>query len=103
MSEHVDIITIYGAYETTDEYGRLGGCRGYYTHHSVAETKAKGIGWYGGNGRVQTESAVKINGRYYILKSCDPIVVDDSFDKKIALKQQALAKLTKEEKEVLGL
>lgn len=100
----VKFITVYSAYETTDEMGRTGGCIGHFSDPSSANIAAQGKGWYGGEGKVLTHSAVCIDGEVYLLKSNEPVDLDGKKEQvRKQLAAQALAKLSDVEKEALGL
>ncbi|UTC28324.1 hypothetical protein GURKE_02930 [Brevundimonas phage vB_BpoS-Gurke] len=72
----IEIIKAFAAYSTTDEYGRLGGVHGFYKSDAAARVAAKGIGWWGGEGRVIPHTLIVAGGR------CYPIATghEDGFD-----------------------
>ena len=104
---NVEIKEVYAAYETTDEYSRLGGRRGIFTTRSRADKEAIGIGWYGGTGSVMTKNVIIVDGVVYLLESPTPVELDVSSEEaKLAreqIKKGALAKLSADERKVLGV
>lgn len=98
---------VYAAYETVDEYGRRGSCRGIFTSRSRADNEAIGIGGYGGAGSVVTKNVIIFDGIAYLLDSPIPVELDiSSKEAKAArekLKASAIAKLTENERKVLGV
>jgi hypothetical protein len=105
------IFSVYGAFETINENGLIGRCRGWFTDKSEAKAKSegkkpgKGIGWYGGNGTVARYDAIKIEDNIYIIKEIIPAdqIGNDPLEIQKKMKQAALAKLTDKEKELLGI
>lgn len=122
MPTEPTIISVYAAYSTIDDHGRLGTCHGYFKVKEEAEALSRGtflskthkgkgggfgngIGWYGGEGTVIRFDAIEINDKLYILKNV--IKTEDIGADLIEIEKQrkkdALAKLTDQEKELLGL
>jgi hypothetical protein len=54
-------------------------------------------------GMIYERDTIVIDGQVYLLENSNPIEVNDAWEKTIALKASGLAKLTKEEREALGL
>ena len=104
---NVVIREVYVAYSTTDEYGRRGNRSGIFTSRSKAETEAIGIGWWGGKGTVTVEHAIIVEGVAYLLSSPHPVDLDiTSLEARLTkekLKDAALAKLSADERKVLGI
>ena len=104
---NVVIKEVYAAYETVDEYGRLGSRRGIFTTRSRADKEAIGIGWYGGAGSVMTKNVIIVDDKAYLLDSPNPVELDVSSKEAEAererLKKSALAKLSADERKVLGV
>lgn len=102
----IKFIFIYAVYTTENEYGQLGSCIGFFTKASDANLVAEGKGWYGGKGVVQTRRAIQVDDKYYLLDKYfhTQIIIDTDLEKfKEKKKEEALAKLTEEEKILLGL
>jgi len=104
---NVVIKKVYAAYETVDEYSRLGSRRGIFTTRDRADKEAIGIGWYGGTGTVMTKNVIIVDDVVYLLESPTPVELDVSSEEaKVArekIKASALAKLSAEERRVLGV
>lgn len=99
-----NIFKAFAVYETTDDYGRRGSCLGIFRSSISANEAAKGRGWYGGDAECTEVWLVEIDGKYYRLKSPEPVDLDRQqaiYDEK--LKQQTLASMTAEQKRVLGI
>ena len=92
----------FGAFPTTDEYGRHGPCIGWFSTEEAAKKRAKGKGWYGGDGAVDKCYTITVGGKTYRLEAKTPIKVDDTDRKNDAIRKSVLAKLTPEEREALG-
>jgi uncharacterized membrane protein len=108
MIEQIEHIKVWAAY-AEDSQGHRGGCLGYSSSHSAAAQMAENKGSWGGPGQVVEEKAIRIvfasgfGPEVYIIKA-GPVDLDGFKKKKEEeLRRQALAKLTDEEKEVLGL
>lgn len=102
----VKFIYIYAVYTTENEYGRLGSCVGFFSKSNDADLAAKGQGWYGGNGVVQPRRAIQIDNEYFLLDKDfhTKIIIDTNLHKlEEQKKAEALAKLTEEDKILLGL
>lgn len=98
-----EIFKIYATHASKDEYN-IGPIIGFFSNRTTAELFGQGKGWFGGNGSVTAEWAVKIDGKYYHLVSCQSIDLDRKASEADAmLKQQILASLTPDQKRVLGL
>lgn len=94
-------INVYVAYETTDEYGRLGSILGVKNTEHAAEQLAKGRGWWGGPGCVLRKEAIYDNGTYYIIEG--QITSDVMRLRKVEDQLAALNVLTDEQIELLEL
>jgi hypothetical protein len=100
----VTIIPIWTVWTTVDEYGRRGTVVGHYASPLAAEPVARGKGWYGSRGSVETGHAIYADGQYYWLVSREPITLDVNLLKQREdIRKAALAKLSDEEKKVLGV
>lgn len=98
------IITLFALH--TDSERSLGEPFEFYIDENRAVEMAKGRGWYGGAAPCRPVTAIVWpDGRYYLLRSDTPIPVDCSEGRPAAdvLKERALAKLSLEERRVLGL
>jgi hypothetical protein len=104
---NVEIKEVYAAYETVDDYGRLGSCRGIFTSRSGADKEAIGIGWWDGIGSVIAKNVIIVDGVVYLLESPTPVELDVSSEEAKAarekIKASALAKLSVDERRVLGV
>jgi hypothetical protein len=92
----------WGAYPTVDDMGRHGPCIGWFSTEEAAKKRAKGKGWYGGDGAVDKCDTITVGGKTYRLEAKTPIKVDDTDRKNAAIRESVLAKLTSEEREALG-
>ena len=105
----VNIIDVWGAYTTTNEYEALGECLGWFSIKRDAELAASKRGWYGGDGHVKHAKAISVtygpgNQYVYVLEDPHPIDLDGTRAKvRETIKVKALQKLTKEEIDALGL
>lgn len=90
---------VWVVYSVIDERGMRGGLVGFFRSEPEARHGAKGKGFYG-NGQVVESQALVWAGKYYWLQATEPIVFRADFD---AMREAALAKLTDEDKRVLGL
>lgn len=92
-------------WETTNEFGRHGAMIGLFTDEADAKRFAEGKGWFGSNGSVVGGQAVTIGDTIYLIR--EMINKDDlniSLPEKAKLRrEQALAKLTDEDKRILGI
>lgn len=95
---------VFSVYETTDEYGTRGAYVGSFIDKNIAEATSANKGWWGGNGQVIPTWAIKNHlGKVYLLQSDESINLDTDVQKAAEdIKQRALAKLTVEERRVLG-
>lgn len=103
------LITVYAAFETVDDCGRHGNLIGVFSDEGMAAGHAIGHGWYGGNGSVTPRKALVVNEEplqvYLLDEECPKKykvgtnLIEDTKDRK----KKALAKLTKEDKELLGI
>lgn len=98
-------IEIYRVSETIDDMGRTGKIVGYFTDKDSALLVSDGHGWYGGQGKVETLHAIEAgSGKYFLLAQPKPVRLDVDLVKELAAKKEkALAKLTSEERRLLGL
>jgi hypothetical protein len=110
MITSLDKVIVYAAYTTNDDRGSRGSCIGYTKTMSAALELAKDRGFYGGNGTVETVSALcvvdddKQSDQYWLLASTEPIDIDQMLQKRDAsLREETLSSLTTEQKRVLGL
>lgn len=98
------LIDVFAVYETSDEYGRRSALVGYYTSKDGAKMAAKGRGWYGSEGAIESARALEVDGKWYALKESEPIMLDtDLQELKRRRRAQALAKLTPEDMRELGI
>ncbi len=103
MEMQVDYVVVYAVMLGGDD--RSSGTPGeWYSTESAANIAAKNRGWYGGDAPVKSFPAVRINGKAYILRSANPVDLDlEEAKQNERVKQQALGKLSPEERKVLGV
>lgn len=92
----------WSVWTTRDEYGNVGRLVGYHQNKHDAILAAQGQGWYGGEGKVLEQQFIRIRHttELFALSHPDPVL----FEASVAIKKaRALAKLTDEEKKILGL
>ncbi|USN15434.1 hypothetical protein KIKIMORA_02880 [Brevundimonas phage vB_BpoS-Kikimora] len=109
----VEIIKAFAAYATTDEYGRLGGVHGFYKSDAAASVAARGIGWWGGDGRVVPYTLIVVDGRCYPVASgyeegfnaalLDKNMIEEAQKTRAGAWRKIQETLTPEEIEELGL
>lgn len=99
----------YKIFETINDRGMRGACRGYYLTKQEADLARKHIGWWGEEGAIDYVTILVLEDdkgvkTYYEAKpisavdwGVDPVKVREK------LKSSALAKLTDNEKQALGL
>jgi hypothetical protein len=100
------LITVYAAFETVDNFGRKGNLHGVFTNELDAKETAKSIGWYGGAGTVEQRVGIQDGGEIYLLDATYSRGVTlnvDLVQKAQSRREAALAKLTDEEKRLLGV
>lgn len=103
----------WAVHQTVNEYGHLGKLVGVFSTENKANKAAIGQGWYGGHALVEKHRAIVLvdydsgTEHYYLLdkKLTDvPSKLDTNLiEYENLIKKRALSKLSKEEKEVLGL
>lgn len=103
MNKSYEIKEVYSVYTTTDEYGRRGRLVGHFSDKTEADNQAQGQGWYGGKGDVVKIYSITIDGNTFALQSKETIKLNEIYGDEYYKKQNALAKLTDEEKKLLGL
>lgn len=102
----MNTVTVYTAWKTIDELGQTGRLIGVFTEPSVANKAILRMGWYGGDGKVIPKLAIIVDDNYYILddRISSPIKINvNIIDETDRLKKQALSKLTKQDKIILGI
>jgi len=115
-----DVVMAHAAYQTVDERGGLGRLLGYFSTRALADTAAEGQGYYGANGHVHVQPLLRVieshpiighdggvarRVTYFLLKQTDPVLLqtDVVLTDAQQAKATALAKLTDEDRKVLGL
>lgn len=95
----------FAVFETVDERGNRGGLVAVSRDSQKAEKMAAGAGWYGGQGRiVQGTLFDGPDGLVFIEKAYSIEALDTHLPRLAEQKRQAaLAKLTDEDKKVLGI
>ena len=97
------VMTVYAAYETTNEYGNLGCLLGICKDKFQAENIAKRQGWYGSDGRVMEAKAIvdALDNVWLLAGKGEPTMFYDDVERKRKereqLRENAIAKLTEEE------
>jgi len=101
------IIDIWAAFKCDDDRGLNGAFIGVFRTEQAARTAATGRGFYGGPGNVEQRKAVWFaDDEVYLLERVAPMALAIGLDlikTKQMRREQALAKLTDEEVELLGL
>jgi hypothetical protein len=101
------VIDVWGAYETGDEWGRFLRLIGIFRTEQAAKEVAAKRGFYGGPGDVQNRKAIWFaDDQVYLLDRSAPFALAldlDLIKTKETRRKFALAKLTDEEKELLGV
>ena len=101
----LNIYIFYAVIPIMDADGSEGDIIGWFTTKKIAEQGAIGQGWNGANGKVGTSCFVQWGADYYRLDG--PVFVESALpkghNKKNRIRARALAKLTPEERGVLGL
>lgn len=96
-------VTVWAVLLGGDDH-RSGDPAEWYSTGSAAKIAAMGRGWYGGAAPVKSYFAVQINGSTYILRQRLPVDLDQEQAKQVErVKQEALSKLTAEERKALGI
>ena len=106
MSEHYTIFEAYEALTIEDDRGREGHSIGIFSFQMGAETAAVGRGYFGGDGRVQAVTCIRITatGEVFQLADSKEVELDVDLDKETTrLRESGLAKLSREERRALGL
>lgn len=97
----------YTAWKVEDEYGRSTKLIGIFEKEADAEEAAKGQGWWAGDGNVEKRFVIKLQGGSCFLLDkyeTNRMSMNVNFlDEKKKMREAALAKLSPEEKIVLGL
>jgi len=99
-----EIIKVYAGWETVDDFGRHGKLIIVSSDKAAVNKAVEKMGWWGGPGDVQDRTVIKIKNIVYLLDEeyYKPIKLDRNLTKE-EKRNKALSKLTKEEKELLGL
>lgn len=103
------IVGVYAVYEIHDEYANRKTLRKICRTKHESEIASVGLGWYGGPGYVEKKMAIidPETGSVYLLVSSSAWEFEDVAKRKEEMKQRAkeaaLAKLTPEERKLLGL
>lgn len=103
MQNKTEIFTVYTVHrENNDRYN--GPITDVCSTKELAKQVAHGSGWYGGDAPIETRSAVKIDGKVYLLHVNRPVDLDGKLQAMHEeLKKSALQKLTADEIEALGI
>ena len=110
------IIKVYAVHQGDDDRSS-GYPVWFFDDFSKAKTVAAKRGWYGGEAPITERYAICVSqqdswfteqirvecNEYYLLDNTDPIKLNEGPDDILRKKQAALAKLTPEDRKVLGL
>lgn len=104
-----EIVAGWAVYETVDDRGMRGGIVAVARTKGIAQQMAKGKGWYGGDGEI--EEAQVLCWRkgevpmYFVVEAGQYVpALDTDLPKELRKrKEAALAKLTEEDIQILGL
>lgn len=101
----VQFFAVYSAYGGGDDRRSPDELLGWFSDKPAADIAADRQGWYGGPGLVTSNTAVRIEGKVYVLGNAgQPIDLDGTAAKtKQRLREAALSKLTAAEIEALGV
>lgn len=100
------IISLWTVYETADEYGSRGATVGYFDTRAKADVAARGRGrYYGTPGEVVYGFGLKIGDNEVLpLAVGHPVSLNiDTVRQKTMIREAAKAKLTPEERAILGI
>lgn len=75
----------------------------FFDSKQVAVECSIGRGWYGGNAPIGEHSALVIDGKAYLLARAEPVALNVTPQDEQAKKNAARAKLTEEERKLLGI
>lgn len=99
----IEIITIWQAHGDGGEHGN-GPVIAYCSTESQAIEAAKGKGYFGSNGHVDSAKGLRADGHVWLLAKEHPIDLDsEQANRDEELREQTLAGLSDEQKRVLGL
>jgi len=101
----IEQITIWAVYSTYDETGRDSSLVSCWETQLAAQNNRKGHGWYGGPGNVRELPALQLpDGRIFVLLQAEPVKLGiDLVQGQLDARAAALAKLSIEERKLLGL
>lgn len=102
------IVDVFAVFTSNSEHGYPDGYVGIFTTRKEAEVASKGKGWWGGSGTIEERKALVLDDEdVYLLDvycnrktKINTIELETPEEKR---KKRALAKLTKEDKEILGI
>jgi len=106
-NRNMKVITVWTTHSSNDERGSNDKLIGIFLDEKTAKAHAKGQGWWGGEGNVSKRKAIQVdNNLVYLLDwDCEsPVELGVNLvDKTRQKKLNALNKLTKEERQLLGI
>ena len=103
MNRQSEIIQVF-AVHTNDTELSNGTPEEFFTKESDAQTAAHKNGYYGQNSPISKQYLIKFKDNYYLLANTKPIDLNGTITKhQNKIKEEALKKLTKQEKIALGL
>lgn len=98
----VEIKKIYAVNQGDDDR-HLGHPCWFFEGRSDADNCAVGRGWYGGNAPVSEQNELIVDGEAYLLSRVEPVKLNFTPEDEQAKKNAARAKLTDEERKLLGI
>lgn len=98
----MEILKIY-AVNQGDNDRHSGTPRWFFEDKQIAVNCSIGRGWYGGNAPIGEHSALIIDGNAYLLARPEPVALNVTPEDEQAKKNAARAKLTEEERKLLGI
>jgi hypothetical protein len=96
------IIDVYVVHGEGDDRS-IGSPAWVFKDNAKAELVAKGRGWWGGTAHVGARQAIVVDGKCYLLDKVGPFILDEGPEDRLAKKAAAIAKLTLEERKLLGI
>ncbi len=98
----MEIVTIYAVNQGDDDM-HAGKPKWFFRSLTDAKECARGRGWYGSDAPVGNHKALIVDGAAYLLAQPKPVELDPVLDDEQAKKNKAVAKLSDEERKLLGI
>lgn len=102
LNDNAKVQTLYAVNQGASEY-KQGKPKWYFTTKQEAERCAKGRGWYGSTASISTLEAIILGDFAFIVDAYNPVIINRGPEDEEQIKKTALAKLTEEEKRLLGI